>query len=104
MSEKWLTTYNGFDSFMSEMLNNFWNHTNNFETSLSNYPKLDSYLTENTYCIETDVPGIPKENIILEITEDNYLRIAGDYPKRKEIKTQIKELYLRKFERFVKLP
>ena len=58
------------------------------EEVLSDFvPLVNTREAEEAYCIELDLPGIPKEDIAIT-TEDNVLTISGERKQNKEIKEE----------------
>lgn len=103
-------SWNTRDS-LSTVVNKIFDDTwNSFDkaldiVSIAAFPKVDVYTTKESYVIETDIPGLTKDEISVEVTGDNVLRISGEYSSAKEDrKVQIKELHKGRFERFIRLP
>lgn len=47
------------------------------ESSLFNIPFTDIQETDDSYLIETEMPGVPKENISMDLSDDNTLNVKG---------------------------
>eukprot|EP01025_Chloroclados_australasicus_P017658 TRINITY_DN19004_c1_g1_i2.p1 TRINITY_DN19004_c1_g1~~TRINITY_DN19004_c1_g1_i2.p1 ORF type:complete len:167 (-),score=23.88 TRINITY_DN19004_c1_g1_i2:77-577(-) len=78
------------------------------ETGTESYPlKVDVRETENEFILKADVPGIPKEDIKIQITDDGTVSISGE---RRSETTVDQEGYYKversygKFSRTFKLP
>jgi HSP20 family protein len=70
-----------------------------FNEFTSRVPAMDVKETEKEYIVEAEVPGIPKENIDIQVLNDNTLVVSGHYetneePKEKEQEVVGKETYL----------
>ncbi|MFW6238534.1 MAG: Hsp20/alpha crystallin family protein [Halanaerobiales bacterium] len=74
-----------FDSLMSD----FFNWTDRFETGF----KTDIKETENEYVIEAELAGMSKDDINIEVDEDNYLTITA---QSEEVHEEEKENYIRR--------
>lgn len=44
-----------------------------------NVPSADIQETDDVFIIETELPGVPKENLSMDLTDDNTLSIRGHY-------------------------
>lgn len=47
-----------------------------------NMPATDLRETDQAYVIETEVPGVPKENLSMELVNERTLRLSGHYESR----------------------
>jgi HSP20 family molecular chaperone IbpA len=80
--------------------------------SHSGYPKLDVLVTDGRYRIEAAVPGVPPEELKVEILPgengERVIRISGkmahDYQYSKDTEYHYRELTRAKFQRVVSLP
>lgn len=73
----------------------------------SSYPKMNIYDEDNKLHFDVYVPEVDKDNISIEINEDNILTISGKASKSTELeKTNyyVKEVSERAFSRSVLLP
>lgn len=83
-----------------------WMEMETDETPAVWTPRLDMAETEKEFIVRMDLPGIPKEDIMVNV-EDHQLTVSGE---RKEEKKEEKENYLRversygRFFRSVPLP
>lgn len=70
-----------FDSLLPRIPSSFLSPTlassKSEESSLYNIPFTDIQETDDAYLIETDMPGVPKENITMDLGDDNTLNIKG---------------------------
>ena len=97
----------GFRNEFDRLFDSFFNTSNEEETSLTAFsPAVDITETEKEYLISAELPGIKKEDIKMNIS-DNILTISGE--KNQEKKTD-KENYHRTervygtFQRSFRLP
>jgi len=63
-----------------------------FDTQLGRMPNADIEETDTEYIVTAEMPGIPKENIEVKITDDNVLEIRG---KASSEKKETKGRYIR---------
>ncbi|MFW6238656.1 MAG: Hsp20/alpha crystallin family protein [Halanaerobiales bacterium] len=78
-------TDNTFDSLMSD----FFNWTDRFETGF----KTDIKETEEAYIIEAELAGMSKDDINIEVDEDNYLTIMA---RNEEVHEEGDDSYIRR--------
>lgn len=107
--------FNSFETEIENMFNNFFNETEKntefhpITFGKSSYPKIDISESDTKYTIEASVPGLEKDDIKVQIVNENdckYLNILG------KKKTQIndekrqykhKELHFSSFDRRILL-
>lgn len=78
----------------------------------SGYPKLDVLVTDGKYRVEAAVPGVPENDLLVEIVPQDsgkrLLRISGkmshDYQYGKDTEYHFRELTRQKFQRVISLP
>jgi len=67
---------------------------NHYEQTLIYSPKIDIIEDEKKYNVYVDLPGITKEQIQMEILEDNILKISGERKSREYKDTDKKSHYI----------
>jgi HSP20 family molecular chaperone IbpA len=105
------------ESQFSKVLDTFFAPTNiatlkNRVKNNSGYPKLDTYTTENSFCVQASVPGVRLEDLDVSIQEQDgarYVTIGGsmseEYKRSDETTNwQVKEMCRRAFARTLLIP
>jgi HSP20 family protein len=105
-----------FDQDWTEFANSFFNDSN-FAKLISKskkhgeYPRVDISQTKENYCIDVSVPGVKKENLQVEIFEEDnsrFVKISGkmaeEYTKSEEEYFYVKELRRGAFSRILGIP
>jgi len=97
---------------LDHAMNNIFGH--DFFSGLSKkgrgYPLMDAIKTEDSWILQYSVPGVAKEDLIVELTEDEHGRLITvggflheDYMSKND-NYAIKELSGQEFRRVVRLP
>ncbi len=90
----------GFNNEFSDLVNNLFGNMLDlpFETPASvrqSMPKVEVEENENDVVVSAELPGIPENNIDLEVSSDGYLTISGE--KKQEKKESRKGSYFSEF-------
>ena len=91
---------NDFNDLVNSFLGGFLDFpkdnrlTNNF-SNINLEPKIEVNEAENNVTVCAELPGIPEENIDLEVSSDGYLTISGE--KKQEHKENHKGSYFSEF-------
>lgn len=105
-----------FQKMQDELFNFFnMNGTSNIVRDLQklqrnafiNYPKMDTFESNDSYTYEFSLAGMEKKDIKVEISDNNVLSISGEhkrYTKTKKDSMTSQERYYGKFQRLIKLP
>lgn len=90
----------GFNNEFSDLINNFFGNMLDLplETPAAlrqSMPKVEVEENENDVVVSAEMPGIPENNIDLEVSSDGYLTISGE--KKQEKKENRKGSYFSEF-------
>lgn len=90
----------GFNNEFSDLVNNLFGNMLDlpFEAPASvrqSMPKVEVEENENDVVVSAELPGIPENNIDLEVSSDGYLTISGE--KKQEKKENRKGSYFSEF-------
>lgn len=90
----------GFSNEFGDLVNNLFGNMLDlpFETPASirqSMPKVEVEENENDVVVSAELPGIPENNIDLEVSSDGYLTISGE--KKQEKKENRKGSYFSEF-------
>lgn len=100
---------NTFDSFFDSFFKDFWatmaTNANNHK-KIAHYPKIDALVKDQQFIMQISVPGMSKEDVSIEITKDNTIRIAGRSLNESSENCEyfLKELFKTTFIRELSLP
>lgn len=90
----------GFRNDLNDLVNSFFGGVLDFPREMSNSsrqlsPKVEVEENENNVVVSAELPGIPENNIDLEVSSDGYLTIRGE--KKQEKKENHKGSYFSEF-------
>ncbi|MEQ1877038.1 MAG: Hsp20/alpha crystallin family protein [Bdellovibrionia bacterium] len=101
-----LNEMSGWNRDMTRFLTDFFGGTENKEKRVAMAPACDISETDTHYMVKVDLPGIPKDDVKIEVSE-NQLVISGERKEEKETKEKnryLSERYYGSFQRSFALP
>jgi len=97
---------NDWNREMARYLTDFFGQTEAKDKGVMFAPVCDVTETDSTYVVKVDLPGVPKDDVKIEVAE-NQLMISGERKEERETKEKNKylsERYYGSFQRSFSLP
>ncbi len=82
-----------FNNMLSRVPTSMVSPTSTSDFFSMNVPVADVRETEKSYMIEAELPGVPKENVSMELLDDHNLRLSGHFARESTQQDQTRSLW-----------